>query len=95
MAKIAKHVLYVRFTYKIVYIRMVHVSHVHCQDVRRIFVGKVRTVRKDIRVPETLVKQVEDFQREKGIAFWTTALLELARRGLEEYRKEDDESPHT
>lgn len=48
---------------------------------------KIKTIRKDIRVPESLVKQIEEYQIEQGIPYWTTALLELARKGLEEVKK--------
>lgn len=49
---------------------------------------KIKTIRKDIRVPESLVKQIEEYQIEQGIPYWTTALLELARKGLEEVKKD-------
>lgn len=49
---------------------------------------KVASIRKDIRVPEQLVKQVEEYQIEQGIASWTAALLELARIGLQKVKNE-------
>ena len=49
---------------------------------------KIKTIRKDIRVPESLIKQIEEYQIEQGIPYWTTALLELARKGLEEVKKD-------
>lgn len=48
---------------------------------------KVASIRKDIRVPEQLVEQVEKYQLEQGITTWTAALLELVRRGLQEAEK--------
>lgn len=45
---------------------------------------KMQTIRKDIRVPERLVKQIEEYQIEQGISSWTAAILELARIGLRE-----------
>lgn len=48
---------------------------------------RVVSIRKDIRVPEQLVKQVEKYQIEQGIATWTAALLELVRKGLSESKK--------
>ncbi|USK36427.1 hypothetical protein LIT25_27040 (plasmid) [Bacillus sp. F19] len=48
---------------------------------------KITTIRKDIRVPETLVKKIEEYQIEKGVQTWTGALLELARKGLESEKK--------
>lgn len=49
---------------------------------------RVTSIRKDIRVPEQLVKQIEEYQLEQGITNWTTALLELARIGLQEVEKD-------
>lgn len=49
---------------------------------------RVATIRKDIRVPEQLVEQVEEYQVEQGIATWTAAALELVRKGLNEHKKE-------
>jgi hypothetical protein len=48
---------------------------------------KITTIRKDVRVPLPLVKQIEDYQIEKGISTWTGSLLELARKGLEAEKK--------
>jgi hypothetical protein len=44
---------------------------------------KIATIRKDIRVPEPLVRKIEEYQHEQGIPTWTSALLELARKGLD------------
>lgn len=49
---------------------------------------KVVTIRKDIRVPEQLVKQIEEYQLEQGVATWTGAMLELVRIGLGTTKKE-------
>ena len=48
---------------------------------------KVATIRKDIRVPVPLVKRIEEYQEEQGLGTWTSALLELVRKGLEETKK--------
>ncbi|MFS0784525.1 hypothetical protein [Bacillus sp. 1P06AnD] len=44
---------------------------------------KIPTTRKDIRVPDPLIKKVEQYQYENDISTWTGALLELVRKGLE------------
>lgn len=44
-------------------------------------------MRKDIRVPVSLIKQVEEYQESKGITTWTGAMLELVRKGLEAEKK--------
>lgn len=43
----------------------------------------MQTVHKHIIVPQQLVKQIEDYQKQQGIISWTSAILELARKGLE------------
>lgn len=67
-------VCYIRFTYK-------------SSTMEEVFLKKITTIRKDIRVPETLVKKIEEYQIEKGVQTWTGALLELARKGLESEKK--------
>ncbi|MDY7043662.1 hypothetical protein RVS70_05525 [Virgibacillus sp. M23] len=39
--------------------------------------------RKDIRVPVSLIEKVEEYRKENSIRYWTTAFMELARKGLE------------
>lgn len=36
----------------------------------------------DMRVPVTVLKQVEEYQKEQGISSRTAAFLELVRKGL-------------
>jgi metal-responsive CopG/Arc/MetJ family transcriptional regulator len=43
---------------------------------------KIETKRIDIRVPVSLLREIEEYQENQGIANRTTALLELARKGL-------------
>lgn len=50
---------------------------------------KVKTIRKDIRVPEPIVKKVQEYQIENSIPNWTGAFLELVRKGLEAEKKQD------
>jgi hypothetical protein len=49
---------------------------------------RVETKRKDIRVPVTLIKEVEEYQLRENIPTWTGALLELVRIGLREVNKD-------
>lgn len=44
--------------------------------------NKLKTKRKDIRVPIKIIEEVEQYQIENGIPTWTGALLELVRIGL-------------
>lgn len=44
---------------------------------------KMATKRFDLRIPDFLLKQIEDYRKEKGIATKTAAFLELVREGLE------------
>lgn len=46
-----------------------------------------------MRVPGTLLKQVEKYQKEKGITTRTAAFLELVRKGLEAEKKADSSHP--
>lgn len=41
------------------------------------------TIRVDIRMPNYLLKEIENYQNEQGITNRTAAILELARIGLE------------
>jgi hypothetical protein len=58
------------------------------QDSRRKNMQRVETKRKDIRVPVTLIKEVEEYQLRENIPTWTGALLELVRIGLREVNKD-------
>jgi hypothetical protein len=49
---------------------------------------RVETKRKDIRIPVTLIEEVEKYQIQQNISTWTGALLELVRIGLREVNKE-------
>lgn len=42
----------------------------------------METKRIDIRVPVSLLKEVEEYQQRQGISNRTTALLELVRKGM-------------
>jgi metal-responsive CopG/Arc/MetJ family transcriptional regulator len=42
-----------------------------------------------MRVPEPLLKQVQKYQKEKGITTRTAAFLELVRKGLEKERENE------
>jgi len=42
-----------------------------------------RTQRIDLRFPENLLRQVEEYQHQNGLLTRTAAILELIRRGLE------------
>ncbi len=42
-----------------------------------------RTQRIDLRFPENLLRQVEEYQQRNGLLTRTAAILELIRRGLE------------
>ena len=44
---------------------------------------KVETQRIDIKVPVSLLREIEKYQQEQGIANRTAALLELVRKGLQ------------
>jgi hypothetical protein len=44
--------------------------------------NKLKTKRKDIRVPIKIIEEIEQYQIENGIPTWTSALLELVRIGL-------------
>ncbi|MDA8351863.1 MAG: hypothetical protein M0Z65_01450 [Firmicutes bacterium] len=50
--------------------------------------GKVKTKRIDLRVPVQLLKEIEEYQQNQGIATRTSAMLELVRKGLSENRKD-------
>lgn len=45
-----------------------------------------------MRVPEPLLKQVEEYQKKKGITTRTSAFLELVRKGLEAENEKADSS---
>ncbi|MBA4493304.1 hypothetical protein ACFO25_06455 [Paenactinomyces guangxiensis] len=48
---------------------------------------KIETQRIDIRVPVQLLKEIEKYQEQQGIANRTTAMLELVRKGLSDLRE--------
>jgi hypothetical protein len=50
--------------------------------------NKLKTQRKDIRVPIKIIEEVEQYQIENGIPSWTGALLELVRIGLNTVKKD-------
>ena len=43
--------------------------------------------RVDMRVPEVVLKEVEKYKEENGVASRTAAFLELVRKGLEQKKK--------
>jgi metal-responsive CopG/Arc/MetJ family transcriptional regulator len=49
--------------------------------------ARVETQRIDIRVPTALLDEIDKYQEEQGIATRTAALLELARVGLKDHKK--------
>lgn len=52
----------------------------------------MKKIRVDMRIPENLLKRVEQYQEKHGITTRTAAFLELARRALEEDQKKDETS---
>lgn len=44
---------------------------------------KIEAQRIDIRIPVVLLREIERYQEQQGIANRTTALLELVRKGLD------------
>ena len=42
-----------------------------------------KRVRLDMRVPESILEKIKQYQEEEGIATRTTAILELIRKGLD------------
>lgn len=52
--------------------------------------NKIESQRIDVRIPVTLLRDIEKFQVRQGIANRTTAMLELVRIGL---RKEGIKPP--
>ncbi|WP_256846887.1 ribbon-helix-helix domain-containing protein [Paenibacillus sp. Pae108] len=49
--------------------------------------ARIETQRIDIRVPVSLLEEIEKYQEEHSIPTRTTALLELVRLGLSETKK--------
>lgn len=46
-------------------------------------------VRLNLRVPEKIIKDVEEYQEKHGITTRTSAFLELIRKGLESDRSKE------
>ncbi|HWO95308.1 hypothetical protein ABEX47_17495 [Paenibacillus ehimensis] len=53
--------------------------------------ARIETQRIDIRIPVTLLEEIEKYQEEQSIPNRTTALLELVRAGLMASKKRDKE----
>lgn len=41
------------------------------------------STRKDVRVPNELIAEVEEYQKKNNIRYWTVAMLLLVRKGLD------------
>lgn len=46
-----------------------------------------KRVRLDMRVPESILKKVEEYKKEQGISTRTSAIIELIRKGLSEDKR--------
>lgn len=42
-----------------------------------------KRIRIDIRIPESIIKKIEQYQEKEGIATRTATILELIRKGLD------------
>lgn len=47
------------------------------------------STRKDIRVPNKLLAEIAEYQKDNDIRHWTQALLLLARKGLDAEKKRE------
>lgn len=50
----------------------------------------MKTIPKNLRVPEPLMKQIHAYMNDQGIPNWTVATLELVRKGLSNSKKEGE-----
>ncbi|MDA1616428.1 hypothetical protein PDK03_07425 [Bacillus cereus group sp. TH204-1LC] len=48
------------------------------------------STRKDVRVPNELITEVEEYQKKNNIRYWTVAMLLLVRKGLDAEKKESE-----
>ncbi|WP_181833172.1 hypothetical protein [Bacillus taeanensis] len=46
-----------------------------------------KRVRIDMRIPESILKKIEDYQQDQGITTRTSAILELIRKGLNDDKR--------
>lgn len=52
----------------------------------------MKKIRVDMRIPESLLKRVSEYQEKHGITTRTSAFLELVRKALEADQKSDEAS---
>lgn len=48
------------------------------------------STRKDVRVPNELIAEVEEYQKKNNIRYWIVAMLLLVRKGLDAEKKESE-----